>query len=421
MLTSDTSSRGTCSKFSLTAAALIVAAGASGCGDGAAADAGETQFGSLVIVTEHEGPEGALHYLHLVDAWPASRELDYGEGIELGEFPTVVARGNSVFVHYPEDARVRKLTFDEQGKLADDLALSFSSFGAAGYDAEIIYAGSGRAYLVDEASQQIVAWDPDSMEIFGTTPIAAGILEREGLRVQLQQGVATEGRGFTAVNWRNWDTYKYRDVAALGFFDATSDAPALSVIENDRCAPSVALSPFVGDDGAAYLVSDAALGFDTLANPNRTAKALCVLRVQPGSEEFDPDYVLDLREVTGSPGFYTAHPMQGDRLLVNVWASDVDPTDVGDGDDPSWYWEDPPHFEYVIVDLETGTAEPVSELPRAAIQFSKTLRVDDVNYVQLYREDGGSTVSRVDPDGSVTEVLRNGAGTDVQYLGRLER
>jgi hypothetical protein len=45
--------------------------------------------------------------------------------------------------------------------------------------------------------------------------------------------------------------------------------------------------------------------------------------------------------------------------------------------------------------------------------------VDEQNFVQLYRDDGGSSLHRVDPDGSVTQVLESGEGTDVQYLGRL--
>jgi hypothetical protein len=48
-----------------------------------------------------------------------------------------------------------------------------------------------------------------------------------------------------------------------------------------------------------------------------------------------------------------------------------------------------------------------------------TLRVDGINYVQTYDEQGGSTLYRVDVDGSATEVLVPGEGTDVQYLGRL--
>jgi hypothetical protein len=256
------------------------------------------------------------------------------------------------------------------------------------------------------------------MSITASADVDEALLERDGLPAQFQQGVSSGGRAFTAVNWRNWDTYEYHAAAAIGFFDATLDLPSLQVLEDDRCAPSVALSPFVGDDGAVYLVSDAALGFDAIANPTTATQALCVLRVKPGASTFDPDFFVDLRAATGSPGLYTAHPMAGNRLLVNVWSPDVEVADVATPEDPNWYWESP-SFEYAIVDLTTGTSVPVPGLPRAPVQFSKTLRVDGINYVQLYRDDLGSDLNRVDPDGSVTEVLNNGSGTDVQFIGRL--
>jgi hypothetical protein len=45
--------------------------------------------------------------------------------------------------------------------------------------------------------------------------------------------------------------------------------------------------------------------------------------------------------------------------------------------------------------------------------------VDGDVYVQTYRDDTGSDLQRVDPDGTVTRVLSNPAHTDVQYLGRV--
>jgi hypothetical protein len=36
-----------------------------------------------------------------------------------------------------------------------------------------------------------------------------------------------------------------------------------------------------------------------------------------------------------------------------------------------------------------------------------------------FREDRGSTLYRVDTDGTVTQILDNPSGTDVQYIGRL--
>jgi hypothetical protein len=284
----------------------------------------------------------------------------------------------------------------------------------------MIYAAD-RAYLVDEPTGQIITWDPATMTITAASTIDAAILQRDGLPVQFQRGLVSGGRAFSAVNWRNWDTLEYHPAAAMGIFDATSNQPAVQVISDDRCSPSVGIEAFLGDDQNVYLVSDAALGFDSMANPTRADKPLCVLRVRPGASEFDPSFMVDLRAVTGSSGIVAAHPMRDNKLLVNLWATDVDASTLA-GEDPSWWWDaqGQPYFDYQIVDLTTGTSVPVPGLPRAAVQFGRTLRLAGVNYVQLYRDDNGSGLNRVDPDGTVSEVLINPAGTDIQFLSELD-
>lgn len=383
----------------------------SGAGGGAAVDAGH-----LVVVTERESPEASLQYLHLLRDWPANAEVDYGGAIELGEFVNVHAMGDAVFVHQPDDATVRRLVVNADGAVSDDQTISFAAYGVMGSSGDMVYVSPELAYFVDEAAAQIVTWNPGTLEVLGSVAIADDVLFRGGLPAQLSRGPALGGQGFVAASWRDWDTLEYHDAAALGVFDANALQPELSIVEDGRCASTVT-TPFDGGDGFVYLVSDAALGFDALANPTRTQKALCVLRLRPGSAEFDPGFFVDLRAALGSPGFYSAHPMEGGKLLVNTWAPDVSLDGVATPNDPSWYWDYPPYFEYAIVDLATGTSVPVAGIPRAAVQWSLTLRVKGGTYVQTYRDDTGSDLHRVEPDGSVVRVLVNRQGTDVQYLG----
>jgi hypothetical protein len=373
----------------------------------------------LVVVTEVEGPDAALQYLHVVADWPEDGVLDYAETVELGEFPSVRAGDGAVFVYRAEDATLERFGVDEQLVVRSEAKISFGAYGITGWAAEIVWSSPDRAFLVDETSMQIVEFDPSVMEIVGAHDIDPSLATRDGLPVQFQQGVASDGRIYTAVNWRDWVSLVFVDLAAIGFFDADAPAAGFTILEDDRCASSVALSTFVDDDGYVYLVGDAGLGFDILASPNAPTGPQCVLRIAPGADAFDPDFFVDLQAATGSPGFYTAHPMPERKLLVNQWSPDVDLAGIADPADPSWYWDYPPYFEYAIVDLETSTSVPVADLPRAAVQFSVTLRVDGTNYVQLYAEDGGATVYRVDTDGTATEVLGAEPGTDVQYLGRL--
>jgi hypothetical protein len=374
----------------------------------------------LVVVTERESPEVNAQYLHLLEDWPESGQLDYQQAIEFGQYLTVRAQGDSVYIFDPEDSSLRRLRIGAAGVIGDD-RISFSRHGLT-INAEIIWESAERAFVVDEGSAQIVRFDPSQLKIETTSTVGEEFLSRGDFNTQFQQGVASGGKAFTAVNWRDWTTYEYEDRAAIGWFDTDAGAPEFHLLESAACAPTVALSPFDGDDGYVYLMSDAALGFDALASPFRTEKPLCVLRVSTHSGELDDSFRLDLREVIGTPGFYTAHPMTGGKLLVHAWAPDVAVEEVADAESSDWYWATPrpPYFEYHIVDLKRQTAVLVEELPRAGVQFSSTLRVDGKNYVQLYRDDNGSDLFQVEPDGSTAQVLSNGSGSDVQYLGRVE-
>jgi hypothetical protein len=387
-------------------------------GSGGAVDLGNGADGYIVVVTERESPETNLQYLHLLEGWPSSRVLDYESAVELGEFVSVHAMGNAVYVHQPDDATVRKLVVGPDGSIDGDQVVSFATYGVTGPSGDMVYVSPSRAYFIDEAAERIVTWDPDQMEVLGSAAIAEDALIRNGLAAQVSRGIALQGQGFVASSWRDWDTLAYHDAAAIGIFDATATEPELRIVEDTRCASTVT-TPFDGGDGFVYLISDAALGFDALANPTRTEKALCVLRMRPGTGEFDASFFVDLKDTLQSPGFFAAHPMKDGRLLVNVWAPDVELDSVATPNDSSWYWDLPPYFEYAIVDLVQGTSTPVPALERAAVQWSITLRVDGDTYVQTYRDDTGSDLHRVNPNGTVVNVLSNGAGTDVQYLGRV--
>ncbi|MES2644000.1 MAG: DUF4374 domain-containing protein [Myxococcota bacterium] len=391
------------------------------CTDGVKDDTGTTQepvANPLVVVTEVEGPDAALQYLHVLADWPEGGELDYGRAVELGEFPYVRAEHGAVFVYRPEDSTLEKFLVDEDLTIRSDVKISFAGQGITGWTAEPIYVSETQAFLVDEGTAQIIEWNPQRMEIVTSTPVDASLLTRDGLPLQFQQGVASNGRAFTAVNWRDWGTFEYYEAAVMGIFDV-ADPASLTLVEHPACTSSVALNPFIDEEGYAYLVGDGGLGFDVMASPNRATLPQCVVRIAPGEDTFDPDFFVDIQAATGSPGFYTAHPMPDRHLLVNIWSPDVDITTVADPENPYWYWDYPPYFEYAIVDLEAGTSIPVPDLPRAAVQFSVTLRVDGESYVQLYREDGGADLYHVATDATVTKVLVSGAAADVQYLGRL--
>jgi hypothetical protein len=373
-----------------------------------------------VIVTERPAPDGsALHYLHVVADWPSNGELDYDRALELGTPGVSHAEEGAIFFYHAEEGKIEKFQVDKDLNITPGDAISFASYGIMGFDPEPIWVSADLAFLLDETSGQIARWSPSKMEIESVDPVDPDVLERDGLKVQFQLGIAAAGRLFTNVNWRNWDTNKVHPGVSLGVFAQDTPANGPQIVQDDRCAASVAVGPFKDADGYVYAVGDGAQGYDLVANPNKSPAPQCVVRMHQDADAFDQDFFIDLQKVTGSPAIYMIYPMADHKVLANMWSPDVDVSTVADPSAPGWYWNLNPYFEYAIIDLTDGSSTKVDDLPRAAIQSQKTLVLDDHNYVQLFRDDRGSTLHRVDADGTVTKVLDNPTGTNVQYLGRL--
>lgn len=382
-------------------------------------DAGAKQ-GPLVILTERTANDMSLHYLHVVEDWPESGELDYDKALELG--PAGVARilGSEIFFYHAARGEIEKLTVDEDLNIKRGARLSFGAFGIKDFDPEPVYASKDAAFMIDEKTAQIARFNPSTMKLGEVEKMREDVLERDGLKVQMQLGVAAGERVFTTVSYRSWDTNNVYSAAVLGVFDQDDITDAPQLIEDDRCAASVTISPFVSGN-YVYAVGDGVHGFDLLANPKMSEKPQCVVRMPIDGDAFEEDFFIDIQEVTGSPAIYMAYPMAGNKLLVSMWNPDVelsvakkDPTKA------DWFWEGPPYYIYAIIDLETKKLTKVEDLPQAAVRSPKVLIADERNYVQTFRADKGTDVHRIDPDAKVTQVLHNSSGTNVQFIGRLQ-
>ena len=395
--------------------------GLTGCSD-------ETDSGSedvagsehpLVILTERVVNDLSIHYLHVVADWPKSGKLDYSKAVELGPPGVMKIDGSAVYFYHAEDGEIERFTVDEKLKVKGGKTVSFVAYGIKGFDPEPIWASKDLAFLVDEKTAQVARFNPSTMKIEDVEPVDPDVLERDGLKVQFQLGVAAGDRVFTAVNWRNWDSNTVYTATVLGAFNQADTKGGPQVIEDKRCAASVAVGPFV-EDNYVYAIGDGVLGFDILANPKMSKNPQCVVRMPIDGDAFEEDFFIDIQKVTGSPAIYMAYPMDGHKLLVSMWNPDVELSTVKkDPEKTDWFWKRPPYYLYAIIDLKTKDVTKVDGLEQAAMGSPKVLIVDDRNFVQTFRDDAGSDLHRIDPDGKVTKVLENSSSTNVQFVGRL--
>jgi hypothetical protein len=374
----------------------------------------------LVIVTETLTMDSAFHYLHIVKDWPSDGKLDKSNTLEFGTAGVTHIQDGIIYFYRPEEGAVVKYELQSDGTLSRSDPMSFMRYGISGNDPETIWAADDLAFMVDEHSGQIARWNPKTMKVEQVDKIDPDVLKRGDLNGQFQLGLVANNRIFTSANWRNWETNEVHQAVAVGVFDEDSPAGGPTIIEDDRCAASVSVGPWLDDDDTLYAVGDGAQGFDVAGNPKKTPNPQCVVRMKDDADEFDKDFFIDLQKVTGSPVIYFVYPMDDPhKILVNMWSPDVDIKDVADPDNPGWWWELHDDFEYTIVDMDKSTSTRVEDVPRGAIQTQKNLMVDGVNYVQVFRSDRGSSLYRVNQDGTAEQVLDNPEGVNIQYIGRL--
>lgn len=373
----------------------------------------------LVILTERNANDLSIHYLHVLEDWPESGELDYDKAIELGPPGVMKIDNSAIYFYHAEKGEIEKFTVDDELEVKPGARISFVAHGIKGFDPEPIWASKDLAFMVDEKTAKVASWNPSTMKILEVEPVNPDVLERDGLKVQFQLGIAAGERLFTAVNWRSWDTNNVYTAAVLGVFDQKNFKNGPELIEDKRCAASVAVGPFK-DDKYVYAIGDGVHGFDIIANPKPSQNPQCVVRMPIDGDAFDEDYFIDIQELTKSPAMYMAYPMAGHKLLISMWNPEVELSVAKkDATKADWFWEGPPYYQYAIIDLETKDVMKVEDLPDAAMRSPKVLIVDERNFVQTFRSDKGTDLFRVDPDGKVTKVLENSSSTNVQFIGRL--
>src|SRR5688572_11401486 len=172
----------------------------------------------LVILTERVANDLAIHYLHVVEDWPKSGKLDYSKAVELGAPGVMKMDGSAIYFYHAEDGEIERFTVDERLKVKGGKTLSFVAHGIKGFDPEPIWVSEDLAFMVDEKTAKVARFNPSTMKIETVEPVNPDILERDGLKVQFQLGVAAGDRLFTAVNWRSWDTNTVYTATVLGVF-----------------------------------------------------------------------------------------------------------------------------------------------------------------------------------------------------------
>jgi len=266
-----------------------------------------------------------------------------------------------------------------------------------------VFISQNRAYMLSPQLDVIVVWDPSAMEISRTISLELSDIGASGTGGPTLSGFETfahKGQQVgDSVIWQlvgtNWDTNEIHRVTTLLIVSATADGPA-RLVEDPRCAG--ANGGYVDAQGDFYVRADAYWGYFAAYGDQTAAVRSCVLRIRAGEEEFDPDYLVDMTELTGTPINYPWFHVQGGQYLAQAWdSSRTVPVDTSE----YWYADMVP----MLLDIEAKTSEPYPDIDGTIMVSSAEYDVDGVHYYELNEQGfvvgGRSDIVELHPEGVV--------------------
>jgi hypothetical protein len=347
---------------------------------------------AVMLVGQVYAFEGYNTYVGIFPEVPDG-EVDFRSFREFGN-ANVYTKAGYVFVE--EDGTVQRFSVNERLELVDGPRFSWLDFGVASINASYtVFVSEQRSYTFAPELGVVIVWNPDTMTLTGTLPLE--MPERPaGMETFAYDGYVVGDKVFWNVFSGDWDEITPYTAVTVAIADAERDEP-VRFIEDDRCIPGG--PSYVDDNGDYYLQAGAFFGYFFAYGDVEPNARTCALRIRRGQEQFDPDYLVDYQQLTGSyvndAWFYIA----GSQYFARAW----DPA-VAFPEDSEQFYENAA-LRPLLLDTATVTASPYPDLIGAKAVDGVTRVVDGVSYYQLsqtgYVENGNTDVVELHPEGIV--------------------
>ena len=370
---------------------LAASVSAAGCSDheSNAPSGGSGENPAVMVVGQAYTPEEYLTYVGVFPDVPEG-DIDFEHFREFGN-ANAYTHGGYVFVE--EAGEVKRFEVNQDLELVDGPILSWSNYGIAEANASYtVFASEQRAYTFAPDLGVVLVWDPELMELTSTLELDLPA------RPQSMETWAYDGRlvGDQLI-WNvfsgDFEAPTQYPAVTLAITDANSDAP-VRFIEDDRCLGG---GPSSVDENGNYNVQAGAYYGYFYAYGNDAGARTCMLRVNQGEAELDPDFSLDYEELTGSGVTDLWLPLGNGRYIVRAW----DP-EVSYPESPDDFWDNEA-LHSLLVDTRTKQVTPYPDL-EGVVSIDGTARdVDGISYYQLneagYVEGGNVDVVELHADG----------------------
>lgn len=284
-------------KYSTFGSVLLAALGLLACGSDDEPSPIELGPGRYAVAATQFSPEGQTTLVGLVEDPTQEQELDLRRALELGGAAALFGPdGRDLFaLGTSDEPTLTRYELVEQ-RLEKRESVSLADYGiTSGFKRpELVpFVAADKAYWLDDASAQVVVWNPESMEITGSFSLEGA--QREGAMLELGEAVKRDELVFVSASYYLEDETTLPG-AVLLVLDTTKDE-LVDVLTSDACGGAEAL--LLAGDGTLYAATDPfSASLHALQKP-ADFPAPCLLRVLPGERELDASFQVATAELTG--------------------------------------------------------------------------------------------------------------------------
>lgn len=362
--------------------------------DESPAEPSDTAAESAYIVATRIWDEASTRsYFHVVNDLGDKTQVRPSEALEVPGSARLFSLGDLGWfgIGGAEEPTITKYQLDGKNRLVEKETISLQGYGVDSLWPTMYVVSPTKVYHPDRAGQQLIVWNPTTMEIEG----AIGLPEtnRDGFLALYGYGSAMRGdKLLFPVGWFDWESEdSVLDETGLVVIDTKTDTVE-RVDVDERCAGITETISLPSGD--SYFVSSA-LGA-AAHELGRLDVAPCALRIGADSDEFDAQYALSLSDLTD--GAMAGDPVPGPEGRIFLRVLDEELATFEEGaftyeltGQPAWRW--------ISWDPATDEVEVVRELPPAPANVSWFSADGSIYTIEEKTEPFESTLIELTADG----------------------
>jgi hypothetical protein len=343
-------------------------------------------------------------YLVSLRSFDEGTTFDVSDAIEVPD-STIAGKtgGGYLYVGSSAEPTITRWELQDDDSLEPGPTLSLVNFGLsrASVGDELFYSPQ-KAYLPDDANQQLVIWNPQAMEIVGTIPLG---VDAEGDLQPSMSVTVRQDRVIVIVSWQgdfdgDWSLFGNR-VRVISI-DPETDS-VVSAVDEPRC--NYMFWGSTASDGTAYFSPLSYYApIRSMLGDERGVDS-CGLRIVPPDTDFDAGYEVSLSDLVGGRPAGNLFLVDDRVAFLRVWHSELVTPVTPDKSN----WQDVINeagFMWWRWPLGAAAAEPIAHQEPGASETPALFSVDGRKFLPRIAADYSSTtLDELDPSGALRPAV----------------